>query len=122
MLMAFEKAATAQNISRQTIIIAGSEPCQLDRLFEEVARAIGTDFRTVTIPLSVMAPVCWVFEKLWGTLRKDPPFSTRSLKFFTESSAYDISKARDLLDYVPTVDLADGLALTAQELSREGLL
>ena len=122
MLAAFELAATTPEASGQTIIIGASEALQLDQLIDEVAQAVGTDFRPVTVPLVIMAPACFMVEKLWGALGKEPPFSTRSLKFFTESSAFDISKARSVLGYEPKVDVPEGMGLTAKHFSDEGLL
>ncbi|MBT8088806.1 MAG: NAD(P)-dependent oxidoreductase [Gammaproteobacteria bacterium] len=122
MLAAFELAATRPKASGQTMIIGASEALPLNQLITEVAQAVGTDFRPPTIPLTIMAPACFVVEKLWGALGKEPPFSTRSLKFFTESSAFDISKAREVLDYHPEVSIAEGMARTAKYFSNEGLL
>ena len=122
MLAAFEQAAITPEASGQTIIIGASEALRLDQLIEEVAQAVGTNFRPITIPLTIMAPACFMVEKLWGALGKEPPFSTRSLKFFTESSAFDISKARDVLNYQPEVGVAEGMALTAKHFGNEGLL
>ena len=85
-----------------------------------MAQAVGTNFRPPTVPLSIMAPVCFFVEKLWGAIGKEPPFSTRSLKFFTESSAFDISKARKILAYQPDVEIAEGLKLTAEYFTDRG--
>jgi len=122
MLAAFEQAATTPRASGQTMIIGASEALRLDQLIEEVAKAVGTDFRPITVPLIFMAPACFMVERLWGAFGKEPPFSTRSLKFFTESSAFDISKAKDVLNYQPEVGIAEGMAQTAKHLTNEGLL
>jgi nucleoside-diphosphate-sugar epimerase len=53
---------------------------------------------------------------------KEPPFSTRSLKFFTESSAFDISKAKNVLGFQPRVGIREGMKLTAKQFTDEGLL
>lgn len=122
MVAAFEKAATVPEASGQTLIIGASEALPLGQLIDEVAKAVGTEFRPITVPLTIMAPACFVVEKLWGMLDKEPPFSTRSLKFFTESTSFDISKARELLDYQPQVDISEGMARTAKQFRKQGLL
>jgi len=122
MLAAFEQAAITPAASRQTMIIGANEALPLDELIDEVSRAVGTDFRPIKVPLTIMAPACFMVEKLWGAVGKEPPFSTRSLKFFTESSAFDISKAKDVLNYQPEVDVPEGMAMTARSFSNEGLL
>lgn len=122
MLAAFDKAASAPAASGETVIIGASQALLLDQLIEVVARAVGTNFRPITIPLLLMAPACLVVEKLYGVLGKEPPFSTRSLKFFTVSSSFDISKSRQVLDFDPQVGIEKGMALTAGYFSKKGLL
>lgn len=122
MLQAFEQAATCPGAVGQTLIIGASEALILDKLIEEVARAVHLEFSPITVPLLIMAPTCFVVEKLWGAFGKEPPFSTRSLKFFTESSAFDITRAREVLAYQPEVEISEGLGLTANYFSNKGLL
>ena len=122
MLAAFDLAASAPGASRRTIIVGGDQAVTLDKLIAEVACAIGTNFRPVTVPLLVMTPLTWIVEKAWTLTGRQPPFSGRSLKFFTDSSAFDISKARELLGYYPKVDIVEGLTRTAKHLSDNELL
>mgnify|MGYP001816344733 CR=1 FL=1 len=122
MLDGFEKAATVPEAKGETIIIAADEALPLDELLEEVAKAVDTELRPVTVPLTVMWPTCFAVERVWGVMGKEPPFSTRSLKFFTESSAFDISKARNILGFQPSVDIREGMEMTAKQFTDEGLL
>lgn len=122
MLAAFENAARVPDASGQTLIIGADEAVLLDELIEEVQNAVGTKVRPITVPLFVMYPACFAAEVVWGAMGKEPPFSRRSLKFFTESSAFDISKAREILKFSPRVGLAEGLAATADEFTGQGLL
>jgi nucleoside-diphosphate-sugar epimerase len=122
MLDGFEKAATAPDARGETIIIAADEALRLDSLIEEVARAVGAQLRPVTVPLTVMWPACFLVERVWGVMGKEPPFSTRSLKFFTESSAFDISKAKRILGFQPRVGIREGMELTAKQFADEGVL
>ena len=122
MLDGFEKAATVPEAKGETIIIGADEALPLDSLIEEVARAVNTDLRPITVPLTVMWPTCFLVERVWGVMGKEPPFSTRSLKFFTESSAFDISKAKNILGFQPEVDIRTGMDLTAKQFTTEGLL
>jgi nucleoside-diphosphate-sugar epimerase len=122
MLVGFEKAATVPEAKGETIIIGADEALPLDSLIEEVARAVGADLRPITVPLTVMWPACFLVENIWGAMGKEPPFSTRSLKFFTESSAFDISRAKKILDFQPRVGIREGMELTARKFAEEGLL
>jgi nucleoside-diphosphate-sugar epimerase len=122
MLAAFESAASVPEASGQTLIIGADEAVLLDELIEEVQEAVGTRIRPITVPLTIMYPACLAAELVWGAIGKEPPFSRRSLKFFTESSAFDISRARDVLQFSPKTGLAEGLAATARQFSSEGVL
>ena len=122
MLAAFESAASVPRASGETLIIGDDQAVQLDELISDVERAVGRTISPVTVPLVVMYPACLVVEKIWAVRGKEPPFSRRSLKFFTESSAFDISRARDILNFDPKVRLVDGLAETARQFSDDGLL
>lgn len=122
MLAAFESAALAPEASGQILIIGANEAVLLDQLIEEVRKAVGSDASPVTVPLVIMYPACFVAEKAWGVMGKEPPFSRRSLKFFTESSAFDISRAKEILNFDPKVGLAEGLARTARQFAEEGQL
>ena len=54
--------------------------------------------------------------------RQFPPFSSRSIKFFTESSAFSIEKARGLLGFEPAIDIDQGLAMTLAYAREQGLI
>ena len=59
-----------------------------------------------------MVPVCRVLDVLAKGLKREPPFSSRSLKFFSESSAFDVSRAKELLAFAPRYSLVEGVAET----------
>lgn len=122
MLQGFELAATSESAVGETVIVGAADPVSLDDLIHEVARAQDLEFKPITVPMTVMWPACFFAEKAFGIIGKEPPFSRRSLKFFTESSAFDISRARRVLGYDPQVSIADGLRLTREYYSSEGLL
>jgi nucleoside-diphosphate-sugar epimerase len=122
MLNAFELAATRDGVDGETYLIASNEPVNLRTLVDLIISVQQLDFRPVTVPLPVMVPVCIGVEGVFKLTGKEPPFSTRSLKFFTESSAFDISKARTELGFEPQVQLEDGLARTYEYYKAEGIM
>ena len=122
MLEAFELAATNDNVKGKTYLIASDEPVKLQNLISDIIEAQNMKFKPLQVPFFVMTPVCIVVESIFKIVSKEPPFSTRSLKFFTESSAFDISKAKNELGFAPVVGLKDGLAKTYQFYKKENLL
>lgn len=122
MLMAFERAASVSRIVNDTYNVASDNPVRLNELVGEIISVLDSDFRPKRIPLGIMTPVCVVVESIFKVFSKEPPFSTRSLKFFTESSSFNISKVKTALGFQPEVALADGLRKTHNSFVSAGLL
>lgn len=116
MLQAFELAATREGIEGQVFIIASAEYVTLEQLVNAILEVEHSDYRPLQVPLPVMWPVCLAAESMAKLLGREPPFSRRSLKFFTEDSAFSIARAVDKLGYSPGVGLADGLERTQHAL------
>jgi nucleoside-diphosphate-sugar epimerase len=117
MLQAFELAATREGVEGEVFVIASEEYVTLEQLINAILRVEQSDYRPARLPLAVMWPVCYLVESLAKLLRREPPFSTRSLKFFTENSAFNIEKAKHQLGYAPEVDLLSGIEKTRAALS-----
>lgn len=112
MLQAFELAASRDGIEGQVFVVASDEYVALDQLLSTILLVEHSDYHPVRVPLAVMWPVCYVVETLARLLGREPPFSRRSLKFFTEDSAFNIARAKERLGYTPRVDLMTGLEKT----------
>lgn len=121
-LEAFELAASRQLPSGETVIVAGPEAVTLRHLVRLMLEELDMDYTPPRVPRGLMHAACLVSEKAAGLFRFEPPLSTRSLKFFDESSAFDITKARTLLDFEPRVDTRQGMRLTIQYYRERGML
>jgi nucleoside-diphosphate-sugar epimerase len=122
MLEAFELAAVRAIPSGEIVIAAGPETVSVRRLVELIVEELGIRYRPVRVPEWLMQAVCLAVEKTAGLVGREPPFSRRSLKFFTDSSAFTIAKAERLLDFRPRFDTRRGLRLTIQHCREQGLL
>jgi nucleoside-diphosphate-sugar epimerase len=111
MVRAFQLASTSEDALGQLIIVGDAGAVEVRRLIAEIVNLTGGR-QLLSIPL----PVLWVAgvlaEIAFGLLQKEPPLSRRTLKFFTANTAFDIGRARRLLNYQPRYDLAAGLAET----------
>jgi nucleoside-diphosphate-sugar epimerase len=96
----------------QTFIIGDDSAITVQRLVEEIATVMNVPPPWIRVPLGVMVPVCMLSEALFRLRGKEPPLSKRSLKFFTNNTSFDITKAKTLLQYAPQVTLNDGLRRT----------
>ena len=122
MLEAFELAATRRLPSGEVIIIAGPEAVSVQRLVELIITELGMDYAPLRLPTWFMEATCLAVEKTTAIVGREPPFSRRSLKFFSESSAFDISKAVRLLEFQPLIYTREGLQLTIQFYRERGIL
>lgn len=102
--------------------IGGEEYLKLKDFVGLIAKTLKRPLPKKQIPL---APVYWaaaVCETICRPLRIEPPLYRRRLDFFTKDRAFDISKAKKDLDYLPQVTLEDGLARTAKWYKEQGLI
>lgn len=112
MLNAFELCAIKDEAIGEAFIIGDNKAISINELVINFSYTIDCDLPNIRVPLSLMYPLCVFSEKMFTFLKKEPPFSRRSLKFFTNNTSFDISKAKKLLGYKPMVDLDEGLKRT----------
>ncbi len=119
---AFFKACERQEALGESLIVAGPRPCTLRELLEEVTAATGSRRYGVRLPLAPMLGVAAVVEDLCAALAINPPIYRRRMDFFHSDSAFDISKARRVLDWDPKVDLREGIRRTLEDYRRSGAM
>lgn len=122
LLQAFELAATHQVSSGSTLIIAGPEAVSVRELFHVASKALGVEYNPITVPESLVAAGCTTIEKIFTAIRRHPPISSRSMKFFTESSSFSTQKAKNELGFEARTALSDGLSSTVSALQQKGLV
>lgn len=122
MLEAFELAATRELPPGEVIIIAGPEAVSVRELVQLIVTELGMDYAPLRVPRWFMETACLAVEKTAAIVRREPPFSRRSLKFFSESSAFDTAKAVRILKFRPQIDVRKGLQLTIQYYRERGIL
>lgn len=111
MVEAFELAATRDAAVGQVMVVGDSEAVPVRRLLEEIASIVrARPPRSVPLPLLRLA--CLAAEIVCRPFGKEPPFSRRTLKFFTNNTAFDVSRARRILGFEPRYDLRAGLTET----------
>jgi nucleoside-diphosphate-sugar epimerase len=118
MLDAYLLAATALPRVRHRIYnIAGPAIMPLRELVETFARVLGVPAPTRRLPAPAGFVLAWSAEALYRLLGRRPPFSRRSLAFFRNHNAWDISAARAELAFEPRVHLEEGIHRTLRELA-----
>lgn len=112
LIEAFNRAVDNALEQCETFIIAGPEVVSVRQLADAIATELGSRSRIPTLPKSLVWAGCLAFETTGKILGREPPFSRRSLKFFTENSSFDISRAKERLHFTPRTSLRDGLRAT----------
>ncbi|HWP34237.1 MAG TPA: NAD-dependent epimerase/dehydratase family protein [Thermodesulfobacteriota bacterium] len=113
-------AAHVPHAAGRTYVLAGDEVVTLRELLATIAAVLGVEPPSVRVPVALAAPVAAVVEGVGRLVGVEPPFSRRSLIFFTQHYHYDTSRARRELGFAPAVRLAEGMASVRERLRAEG--
>ena len=107
---------------KQIYTIAGNEYVTLNTLVALVADCVGAPrprWRFPFWPLWLASVGCEIVCKPLGI---EPPLYRRRADFFRKDRAFDISKAKTDLGYMPQMDLKTGLQITADWYMQNGYL
>lgn len=110
--LACELAATRPQASGEIFIIGDAGAVTLRELLGAMAAAASCRVPRLHLPLALIRPLFAAAEKLFLALGREPMVSTRTLKFFTNNTAFSIAKARKLLGFEPRFDVAEGMRRT----------
>jgi nucleoside-diphosphate-sugar epimerase len=122
LLTAFKLASDVTIRSCETVIIAGPSAVTTRELVDKIIAQLGVRYRPPSLPLGLVLMGCQMMEKGFSIIGREPPFSSRSIKFFTDNSSFSINKAQHLLGYEPAVSLDDGLSRTLEYVRQKGLI
>jgi dihydroflavonol-4-reductase len=107
-----ELCAQVPKAAGETFIIAGDQPVTINQLLKEIAAAQDVPAPSIHLPMPLGLLAGYALQIGFKLIRRSPPFSRRSLDFFLKHNAYDISKARRILNFNPVVNLKSGLEQT----------
>ena len=119
---AFFKAYERDQAVGKGLIVAGPRPCTLRELLDEVTASTGSRRYGVRLPLAPMLGLAAVVEDVSAALAIDPPIYRRRMDFFHSDSAFDTSRAREVLDWEPKVDLREGIRRTLEDYRKSGAM
>ncbi len=119
---AFFKACERDKALGAGLIIAGPRSCTLRELLDEITRVTGSKRFGVRLPLAPMLGLAAVVEDVCAAVKVDPPIYRRRMDFFHSDSEFDTSRARQVLDWKPKVDLPEGIRRTFEDYRRTGAM
>jgi nucleoside-diphosphate-sugar epimerase len=108
--------------SGQAYLIGDEHYFTLNELVKRVGRAIGVDVRIPHYPIWPVIVIGHIVEKACKPFGITPPIFPRRVDWFRQVRAFDVSKARRDLNYVPRVGIDEGLRKTGQWYIAEGYL
>jgi nucleoside-diphosphate-sugar epimerase len=111
-----EMAAAAASSKEDVYILGGAYPVSIKDLVTIAAEVLNVATPRLYLPAVLGRLAAAGAEALFLPLKRQPPFSQRSVDFFTKNNAYDTTKARCELGFEATTSLYDGLARTARQL------
>lgn len=114
----FSIAAEKETIPGDIFVMAGPRAVTLRELADEIARCVGVKPPGMKLPYALVMAGCIVLEGGAKVFKFKPPFTRRSMKFYTGNNAFTIEKAEKYLGFHPKIDLAEGLGKTYQWLKQ----
>jgi len=102
--------------------ICGPRPVTIRELAEAIARALDVRPPRLHLPVPLVRAGAWAAELVARVARIEPPLSLESVRFFTESRAFSIDKARCELGWSPQVDLDAGVRRAVAWYRAQGML
>jgi len=118
----FFKACARDEAVGESMIVAGPEVCTLRELIEVVRRTVGSKRFGYQLPLAPLLAAAAVVEDVCTVLHLDPPIYRRRMDFFRSDAEFDTSRARRVLDWAPTVTVAEGVRRTFEDYRQTGLM
>ena len=118
----FRLCGTVPAAAGRTYILAGPRYTTLEDLVRMVAKELGVAPPRVHLPVWPFWTAGLMCELVCVPLRIEPPIFRRRVDFYTKSRAFDTSRARAEIGFVPKVDLDEGIRRTARWYKNEGLL
>ena len=99
----------------QVFNISNGEPTEVSQIFAQIATRFGLSLNPKHRPYELLDKVATALEfAARFTNAWEPPFTRYSLGTIAFSQTLDLTRARTVLGYSPSVSLDDGIARTAQ--------
>jgi len=109
------RAARSPSAAGGVFVVGDDRAVTVRELLDTAARLQGAP-PPRRLPLALFAVAATAVELLFRTAGREPPVSRRSLRFFTGNTAFDVTRAREVLGWKPRYDLEPGLRETLRRL------
>lgn len=114
LIQGFILASENEKAIGEIFIIGDEKYYKLIDFLKIIADEVGAPLPKIKIPAKPVQILATIVEKTFIAFKKEPPIYRRRVGFFTNSRAFDISKAKNILGYKPLIDFPTGVHLTAE--------
>ena len=111
-----------KNVHLESFNIASEKQITLNNLVALIADAAGVKVSKLKIPVGPVWFAGLLCEGICRPLGIKPPIFRRRVGFFTHNRAFDLSKAKKLINYNPKVSDKDGTRITYNWYKNQGLI
>jgi nucleoside-diphosphate-sugar epimerase len=111
-----------QNAFGQIYNIAGPELVTVRRFLDTAAQCLGVKMPRITVPLWCARTMAVIDEMVSSVLGREPFITRSKVQFLTVDHGTDISRAEQIIGYVPGCQLIDGIAATVSWYTENGFL
>lgn len=111
-----------EGIEGEVFTLGGEEYCSLGELGLRIAKCLGVKLEIYHLPVVPVWLAAFLCEIVCRFIKIEPPIFRRRLGFFLKDRAFDISKARNILNYNPIVSLDEGIRKTADWYKKKGII
>ncbi|PID59204.1 MAG: oxidoreductase [Ignavibacteriae bacterium] len=118
----FVLAGESDKADNEIFTIGGNGYLTLNELVAKISRILDkpiSKFKIPVLPVWIAGALCELVCKPLGI---SPPIYRRRMDFFMKDRAFDITKAKTILNYNPKIDLDEGLKRTADWYKEKKLL
>jgi nucleoside-diphosphate-sugar epimerase len=103
-------------------LIGDAKYYPIEEIVKAVARALDVDVRIPHYPVLPVVALGHLVERVCRPLGLTPPIFPRRVDWYRQNRAFDITRARRELGYVPRVELEEGLRRTGRWYLESGYL
>lgn len=118
----FVLAGESEKANNEIFTIGGEEYLTLNKLVAKIAKILDKPVSKIKIPVWPVWLAGALCEFICKPLGISPPIYRRRIDFFIKDRAFDITKAKTILNYQPKVSLEEGLKRTAEWYKEQGLI
>ncbi len=115
-------AAESSISNGEAFIIGGEGYISLNNMLTLISQILKKESKIIHLPAAPFQLLGSLCEKVCIPLGINPPIYRRRVDFFTKSRAFDITKAKRMLSYLPKISLEEGLTKTASWYIDKGLI